>query len=835
MATKATQQVRVNTTRYLDEDGLEVLWEKIKAYVEEHSVTVDGADINLSGYVTVEQLEEALENIDTEDIDLTAYQTKEELAVILRSYSKVGHVHNQYLTEHQSLDGYATEQFVEDKLSEINVGDIDLEGYAKVEDLEGLATETFVTNAINNAQLSGGDGTSVDLSIYATKDELTGLATETYVENAIKNAEIDVDLTDYALKSELPDLTSYATQNYVDTAIENASLSGGNVDLSNYPTEEEMYEAIYNEVEYLDKQIESDIKAVENEIQTVNERINNLPDYATTDYVDQKVGNAKYPIDGYVRKQVHFDGTEVDSVTDMPAIRTYAGGTRIIFDKETTMRIYKGETQDGYFDQSKYVEYTGTVIDLPDTEDGYLTDYIIYNPIVTDLEAEDPNIFVLRDYDENRDGMEEIIAMAPPKGWAFPSWFGVSNLDADTLHQHLRYSEESHYEVHNMVDKGYIIHWASYADYSRPAYRPYMTLDDEATASPNTVQGAINAYRVDIGTPYEQLTKVNTMGLGVNIDDFSKFTNTTKNPEFPECYYDGQSNAVDLGSDGLYHPENGCFQYKGSDTNRMLYVMLPPGKTYTIECTTSKIGWRNVNTRSAKTWGVSQCRVDGYVTKNYKTVDGSYYLVHNSYDSEKDDIDLFNKLHEYSYVPFYTTDDETGDEGGYLTINNEYDGNYKCNLIALGVADYSCAKDIKIVEGTVPYSQLTGNAARTFVNIQSTSATNNLLGETYTIVFSTDDDAENDYARYSDNAILKYINVDNENAYADVEHTHTMEDITDYVAPDLSEFVTKAEIPDTSNLATKDEIPNLTGYLKYEVVSVAPSTQLEGVLYIVTN
>ena len=36
MATKATQQVRVNTTRYLDEDGLEVLWEKIKTYVAEN-------------------------------------------------------------------------------------------------------------------------------------------------------------------------------------------------------------------------------------------------------------------------------------------------------------------------------------------------------------------------------------------------------------------------------------------------------------------------------------------------------------------------------------------------------------------------------------------------------------------------------------------------------------------------------------------------------------------------------------------------------------------------------------------------------------------------------
>ena len=36
-------------------------------------------------------------------------------------------------------------------------------------------TESYVTNAINNAQLGGGEGTSVDLSIYATKDEINNI------------------------------------------------------------------------------------------------------------------------------------------------------------------------------------------------------------------------------------------------------------------------------------------------------------------------------------------------------------------------------------------------------------------------------------------------------------------------------------------------------------------------------------------------------------------------------------------------------------------------------------------------------------------------------------
>ena len=66
---------------------------------------------------------------------------------------------------------------------------------------KGYATETFVTNAIANAQLSGGD---VDLSGYASKE----------------------DLNDYALKSQIPSLDGYAKtedipDEYDDTALSN--------------------------------------------------------------------------------------------------------------------------------------------------------------------------------------------------------------------------------------------------------------------------------------------------------------------------------------------------------------------------------------------------------------------------------------------------------------------------------------------------------------------------------------------------------------------------------------------------------------------------------------
>lgn len=91
------------------------------------------------------------------------------------------------------LTGYATEAYVDDKIAAAQLGgDVDLSNYytkaqvdAKIPDVSGyatkqevnqavsgLATETFVTTKIAEAQLSGGEGGDIDLSGYATKDEL---------------------------------------------------------------------------------------------------------------------------------------------------------------------------------------------------------------------------------------------------------------------------------------------------------------------------------------------------------------------------------------------------------------------------------------------------------------------------------------------------------------------------------------------------------------------------------------------------------------------------------------------------------------------------------------
>ena len=59
------------------------------------------------------------------------------------------------------------------------------------------------------------------------------------------------------------------------------------------------------------------------------------------------------------------------------------------------------------------------------------------------------------------------------------------------------------------------------------------------------------------------------------------------------------------------------------------------------------------------------------------------------------------------------------------------------------------------------------------------------------------------------------------NSKADTEHTHTMSDITDYTAPDLSSYAKKTDIPSLDEYALKTEIPSTDGLATTEYVDNA--------------
>lgn len=144
-----------------------------------------------------------------------------------------------------NLEGY-TKAEIDNKFNNLNIPDIDLKEYAKkseIPSIKGLASETFVTTKIAEAQLGGSE---VDLSDYATKLELqesiksisipslSGYATELWVNS---QGFIKTIPEDYAKKSDIPSLDGYATQQFVTDKINEAQLGDKDVDLSGYATE----------------------------------------------------------------------------------------------------------------------------------------------------------------------------------------------------------------------------------------------------------------------------------------------------------------------------------------------------------------------------------------------------------------------------------------------------------------------------------------------------------------------------------------------------------------------------------------------------------------------
>ncbi len=98
-------------------------------------------------------------------------------------------------TEIHQHSNYASRTWVTEQIEEAQLGgsEVDLSGYAKVEDipsLDGYATESFVTDKIAEAQLGSGESGDVDVSDFVTDDELSA-AVEEALAQAKESGEFD--------------------------------------------------------------------------------------------------------------------------------------------------------------------------------------------------------------------------------------------------------------------------------------------------------------------------------------------------------------------------------------------------------------------------------------------------------------------------------------------------------------------------------------------------------------------------------------------------------------------------------------------------------------------
>ena len=234
----------------------------------------------------------------------------------------------------QFLDKRGTDHLIDELkayIDSISSGNVDLSDYVTKEelqakldaldikiDLSAYATKKELTDAINNIASSYALKTEIPTKVSQLENDsgyLSSIPGE-YVTDTELNAKgylTQQDLSDYALKTDIPSLDGYATTQYVDNAIANIP-SGGTVDLSDYYTKEE-----------------------------TNALIPSTDGLATTEYVDNAVSNIPTTdLSNYYTKNETYSKTEVDTLVANSGGSGGGGASGVTYAYDT--EIATGET-----------------------------------------------------------------------------------------------------------------------------------------------------------------------------------------------------------------------------------------------------------------------------------------------------------------------------------------------------------------------------------------------------------------------------------------------------------------------------------------------------------
>ena len=229
-----------------------------KAYVDTQLETkANVADIpSLDGYATevfvTNKIAEA--SLGGGEVDLSGLATKDELNSSLATKSDVGHTHEQYLTEHQDISMKA------DKT--------ELHSHTNKTVLDGI-TSTKVTEWNNKSNFDGNYNSLTNKPTIPTVD--------------VDKNYVDTQLSTKANISDIPSLEGYATETYVKNKIAEASLSGGEVDLSSYATKDELTVGLAKK---------SNVEHIHSYNDLTNKpTIPSVEGLASTEYVDNAVSN----------------------------------------------------------------------------------------------------------------------------------------------------------------------------------------------------------------------------------------------------------------------------------------------------------------------------------------------------------------------------------------------------------------------------------------------------------------------------------------------------------------------------------------------------------------
>ena len=299
-----------------------------------------------------------------------------------------------YLTEHQDISNKANKSEIPTKTSQLTNDNgfittipseyiteselsTELSTKADISDipsLDGYATETYVTNKIAEAQLSGEE---VDLSGYATKDELKSKAniehthtmsniTDLVIPDVDKEY-VDTQLNTKANKSDIPNLDGYALKTDIPTVPTKVSDFTND---SGYITEvpsEYITEIELNEKGYLTEHQDISNKADKSEIPTKTSQLANDSGFIT-EHQDISGKADKLYVDTELSKKSNTNHTHDQYLTEHQDLSNYALKTELPSVPTKTSQL----TNDSGFITSVPSEYV-TETELEDK--GYLTEH----------------------------------------------------------------------------------------------------------------------------------------------------------------------------------------------------------------------------------------------------------------------------------------------------------------------------------------------------------------------------------------------------------------------------------------------------------------------------
>lgn len=153
----------------------------------------ESGDIDLTNYATKDYVDSAIDNLDLSDIDLSGYVTKTELGeqhfasttFVHQQIAATGHINEgrAKILIDNSLNGYATEDYVDNAIANIDIPSGDSGGMTESQVLSLLISKGYITESAVE--------TLLESKVYATEQYVDGWFNNNNLPNYYTKDEID--------------------------------------------------------------------------------------------------------------------------------------------------------------------------------------------------------------------------------------------------------------------------------------------------------------------------------------------------------------------------------------------------------------------------------------------------------------------------------------------------------------------------------------------------------------------------------------------------------------------------------------------------------------------